>query len=395
MSDAASRTEVQDRTDFGWAGQAVALDSVERELGRAWREGSARESADGGAPLAVRTHVLNLIVVTTRANEVRHVARLLEDLGIHHPSRTLIVLLEPDTNMDGTEAWVKSHLHDLAGTGRRLAFEQVTIVAKGKAARGLSTLVDPLLIAELPNFLWWLGEPPFHESAFTHLLEIVDRLIVNSACFVDLERAFHELAEVAVIPNGVVVSDFAWAQLRPWRELIAQFFDPPNLAASLTTIERVELTYEPHVTTEISGLSKGVLLLGWLCSRLNWQVMAPAQHLDGGAYHWRLQAGEQAIEAMLRPEHADDEIAGLRGLVLTAGGNHPGTFQVFREGMARLATAVNVPGVPQPTRLTRAALRDELELLLHDLNQFTRDSVFDGALVFAARLCQGIEKAAR
>lgn len=395
MSDAGSQTAVRDQADFGWAGQAVALDAVEHELGRVWREGSARESADGGAPLAVRTHVLNLTVVTTRFDEMRHVARLLEDLGVHHPSRTLIVLLEPDANADSTETWIKSHLHDLAGTGRRLAFEQVTIVARGKAARGLSTVVDPLLISELPNFLWWLGEPPFDESAFTHLLEIVDRLIVNSACFVDLERSFHELAELAVIPNGVVVSDFAWAQLQPWRELVAQFFDPPPLAASLTALERVELVYEPYSTTEISGLSKGMLLLGWLCSRLNWQIVASPRHGDDGAYHWRLQAGERAVEVTLRPEHGDDEVAGLRGLTLTAGGSHPGTFQVFRESATRLATAVNVPGVPQPARLTRAALRDEMELLLHDLNQFTRDTVFDGALVFAARLCQGIGKATR
>lgn len=388
---ASTRTDgpVSPETPFSWAGQAVDLASIERELGRAWRE-AATSGAVGQAPLATRTNVLNLIVHASSDEEVAHVADLIEQLGVHHPSRTLILLAQPDATGDALDAWVKTHVHDLPGTNRRLAFEQVTIAARGAAAHSLPTIADPLLISELPNFLWWLNDPPFRTHLFTQMVDIVDRLIVDSTCFRNPDMGFHELSEVSVIPAGAAVSDFAWGRLGPWRELIAQFFDPPALAPSLTAIEVVEVAYEPDGPDGMSGISMGILALGWLCSRLGWQVQAPARREAGGVARWTLRAGGRAIEATLRPEHDGDGIGGLRSLTLTAGGAQPGTFLLYRESTKHLATTVNVPGARQPDRLMRATVLEERDLLLHDLNQFGHDRLYEGALVFAAQLARGI-----
>ncbi len=377
-----------------WMGQPVPIESVERELGRLRREG-ARRGAGGEPVLATRTNVLNLIVLASTRQEVETVAGLIERLGMHHPSRTLILLAEPDAGGESAEAWIRTHVLDLPGTGRRLAFEQVTIAAHGRAARSLPAVIDPLLISELPNFLWWLGEPPFRSPLFTHVIDLVDRLIVDSATFGDLDHSLHELAELAVIPTGLAVSDFAWGRLRPWRELVAQFFDPPALLPSLGAIEYVDLYYEPRGPGGHSGLSQGILALGWLCSRLGWQVWNPPRAEADGAWSWTLEAGEREIDAALRPQHDGDGVTGMRSLTLGAGGGHPGSFLVYREGTTSLGTNVNVPGIPQPNRSTRAATRDEAELLLQDLGQFGRDPIYNGALVFAAQLARGLDKAAR
>ena len=380
---------VSPETPFSWAGHAVDLASIERELGRAWRE-AALSGGIGQAPLATRTNVLNLIVHASSDEEVAHVARLIEQLGVHHPSRTLILLAQPDAPDDQLDAWIKTHVHDLPGTNRRLAFEQVTIAAKGAAAQSLPTIADPLLISELPNFLWWLNDPPFRTSLFTHMVDIVDRLIVDSTCFRNPDVGFHELSELSVIPEGVAVSDFGWGRMGPWRELIAQFFDPPALAPSLAALEAVEVRYEPTGPDGSSGLSMGILALGWLCSRLGWQVQPPTRREDGGAARWTLHAGGRAIDATLSPEHDEDGVGGLRSLTLAAGGDHPGTFRVYRDSTRHLATTVNVPGARQPDRLMRATLLEERDLLLHDLNQFGHDRLYEGALVFAAQLARGI-----
>ena len=377
---------------FEWAGEPVEIGQIEAELRRGWREEANRAMREG-TPLVTRTSVLNLIVRASSPEEVARVATAIQRLGVHHPSRTIIILAQPEEAEDhALRAWVKSHLLAQPGGTRRLRVEQVTIAAGGETARHLPGLVDPLLVSELPNFLWWLREPPFRTREFSRMTDLVDRLIVDSASFRDPARAFHELAELTVIPYGVAVSDFAWTRLRPWRELVAQFFDPPEQLPSLGAIEQVEVTYEPQGTDWYSGFSEGVLALGWACSRLGWHVQESPSREGPGAFRWRLRAGGRTIDAVLRPDHGPDGIVGLRRITLTAGDDYPGRFVVYREDPFHLATNVDVSGVPRLDRLMRATLLDGNDLLLHSLNQFGHDRVYDGALVFAAHLCRGLDE---
>src|SRR5262249_126251 len=151
-------------------------------------------------------------------------------------------------------------------------------------------------------------------------------------------------------------------------------------------IAQIDLTYEPQGDGPSAGISEGVLVLGWACSRLGWLVgRAPVQ--DGsGAIRWQLGAAGRSVEAVLRPEHQAYAVVGLRAVVLTAAGSAPGTFRIYREDGANLATEVDVPGAPKLDRIMRATVPDENDLLLHTLRQFGRDRTYDGALVFAAQL---------
>ena len=156
------------------------------------------------------------------------------------------------------------------------------------------------------------------------------------------------------------------------------------------TIEEIAITYEPQGDGHSSGISEGILALGWACSRLGWLVgRAPVQE-GPGAFRWQLAAAGRTIEAVVRPEHQDDAVVALRGVVLTAGGSAPGTFRIYREDGANLATEVDVPGAPKLDRIMRATVPDENDLLLHALGQFGRDRTYDGALVFAAQLGRGL-----
>lgn len=376
---------------FAWAGQAVEVSQIATALRGAWRAEAARAAGDS-APLVARTSVLNLIVHASSPQEVEQVATAIERLGVHHPSRTVILLAQPEAAESALASWINAQLVTPPGSNRRLWFEQVTIAARGEAARHLPTVVDPVLVSELPNFLWWLREPPFRSPAFASMVDIVDRLIVDSASFLDPARAFDELAEMAVIPYGAAVSDFAWGRLHPWRELIAQFFDPPDQAASLTTVEQVEVTYEPQGPDHFSGFSQGLLALGWACSRLGWHVQSPPEREGPGAFRWRLQADDRVVEAALRPQHEADAVVGLRGVAIEAGGEYPGVFQVHREDASHLVTRVDVGGVARPDRLMRATLPDDTALLLQHLNHFGHDRVFDEALVFASQLSRGVDE---
>ncbi len=375
--------------DFAGTGRRVEVGQVEETLREIWREEAAR-AVEESASLATRSNVLNLVVHTSSPQELARVTAAIASLGIHHPSRTILLSAEPDNPGTALAAWVHTDVQMLPGQARRLLFERVAIAARGEAANHLPGVVDPLLLSELPDFLWWVGEPPFSALRFTRMSDIIDRLIVDSASFTNVALGLRELAESTVVPHSAGISDFAWDRLRPWRELVAQFFDPPEYAASLATLEAVVITYEPGAEGDCEGLSGGLLALGWVCSRLGWQI-GPTPSGEGGGWRWQFGGGEGAIEAVLRPEHRDDAVVGLRAITLTAGGRAPGVFQVYREDSANLATHVEVPGAPNLDRIMRAVELDENALLLHALSQFGHDPTYDGAVVFAAQLALGLE----
>jgi glucose-6-phosphate dehydrogenase assembly protein OpcA len=375
-------------TAYAWAGQAVEPSRIEDALRQAWREEAARLPGT----LAARSSVLNLIIHTSSEAEGAQVAAAVGQLGIRHPSRTIIVVAEPDAGESSIHAWVGTHVLTLPGSDRRLFFEQVTLAATGETAHHLPPVIDPILVSELPDFLWWLREPPLRAPGFSRMVDLVDRLIVDSSTFAAPAKAMHELAELVVIPYGVALSDFAWDRLRPWRELIAQFFDPPEYAPCLDTIARVDITYEPGGGDRPTGFSAGLLALGWLCSRLGWLVDGRAVREADGAYRWNLSASGRVIEATLRPDHFPDHIVGPRRIVLTATAPQARVFQAYRESDSHIATHIEGAAESHLDRVLRAAEPSEDGLLLRALNQFGRDQMYDGAVVFSAQLARGIDE---
>jgi len=361
---------------------------IEEALREAWREEAARAPEARGS-LAARTNVLNLIVHAASRAQLEQVGQAIAHLGVRHPSRAILLLGEENAADSALQAFVNTNVQEFSD--RRLLFEQVTIMAQGEAAKHLPGVVDPLLIAELPDFLWWIGQPPFRQTSFTRMVDLVDRLIIDSASFNDMSVGLRELAEMTIVPHSPAISDFAWERLRPWRELVAQFFDPAEHTASLGTIEEVNVVYEPQGGRKSSGFSEGLLALGWACSRLGWQIDRRPSRERFGAYRWELNTGGRTIAVALRPEHQEDAIVGLRTLTLVAGGQAPGTFEVYRESGVHLTTRVNVPGAPNLDLIMRATEPDENDLLLQSLGEFGHDRTYDGALVFAAQLAGGVE----
>ena len=72
--------------------------------------------------------------------------------------------------------------------------------------------MQPLFLPDLPVFLRWRGVPPYGDPAFEGLIDVVDRLIVDSTEWADLPSPYGGLAEVF---DRVVVSDIAWARTEP------------------------------------------------------------------------------------------------------------------------------------------------------------------------------------
>jgi glucose-6-phosphate dehydrogenase assembly protein OpcA len=174
---------------------------------------------------------------------------VLAGLAERHPSRTIVLVPEPEQE-DGLEARVDVEVFP-SGEGRQICAETIRIHLKGKRASAPASVVQPLFLPDLPAFLRWRGVPTFGSDSFESLVNVVDRLIVDSTEWPELPNAYAQLADVF---DRVVVSDIAWARTSRWRRQLA------SLWPGIGNVERIRVT---------GTAPQAQLLAGWLRSRLD------------------------------------------------------------------------------------------------------------------------------
>jgi glucose-6-phosphate dehydrogenase assembly protein OpcA len=187
---------------------------------------------------------------------------VLTGLAERHPSRTIVLVPEPERE-DGLEAKVDVEVFP-SGEGRQICAETIRIRLKGSRASAPASVVQPLFLPDLPAFLRWRGVPSFGSDAFGTLIDVVDRLIVDSTEWPELSGSYAQLAGVF---DRVVVSDIAWARTSRWRRQLA------SLWPGIGNVERIRVT---------GTAAQAELLAGWLGSRLRRTVQLehePADHL--------------------------------------------------------------------------------------------------------------------
>jgi hypothetical protein len=242
-----------------WTGEDVTVAEIERQLA-ALRLASQTD----GLP-DLRTSVLTHLAWVP--SEWEHAALdTLAGLAERHPSRTILLLPDPQARDDGIDANLSIRCFSLPGLERHICSEVIELRLRGRRADAAASVVSPLLIADLPAFLRWRGRPPFGEQAFEQLVHVVDRLIVDSTEWPDLPGAYAELAGVF---DRVAVSDIAWARTSRWRAQLASLW--PGIAG----VERIRVR---------GTAAQAHLLAGWLRSRLGREVALehePAQRLEG------------------------------------------------------------------------------------------------------------------
>jgi glucose-6-phosphate dehydrogenase assembly protein OpcA len=186
---------------------------------------------------------------------------VLAGLAERHPSRTIVLVPEPQAEESGLEADVEVDIFPV-GEGRQICTETIRIRLKGNRAVAPASVVEPLFLPDLPVFLRWRGVPDFDGAAFESMLGVVDRLIVDSTEWPDLRGAY---ARLTGIFDRVVVSDIAWARTSRWRHQLASLW--PGIA----DVKRIRVT---------GTAAQAALLAGWLRSRLEREVELEHEESD-------------------------------------------------------------------------------------------------------------------
>jgi glucose-6-phosphate dehydrogenase assembly protein OpcA len=218
---------------------------------------------------------------------------LADAVAAQNPCR--IISLFPSGPDEGLTATVSAYCPIQKRTASTMVCcEYIMLKGAESSLAGSSTLIESLIKPELPSFLWWKGEPDFDQALFQQLIKACTVLIVDSSRFVsDPEANLAKLDKIRAM--GIQVADLNWRRLAPWQELTAEAFDAPERLQSLLAVDRVTLHHEKGNRTQ------ALLYLGWLASRLNWQinrVIAEGGELDTQRIFFTGSEG-QAIEADL------------------------------------------------------------------------------------------------
>ncbi|MBX5440834.1 MAG: glucose-6-phosphate dehydrogenase assembly protein OpcA [Solirubrobacteraceae bacterium] len=261
------------------------------------------ESRHGEHSGAIPARVLNLVTVVDRQWR-GEIENRLERVGRYHASRTVLLAVEPRrTTIDArATVHVDAEPHP---SGMTTAREHLVLDVGAEHVEHLATIVDPLVVTDLPTMLW---APHGHAEAIDELLPLAQVVLLDSVDEPDLEDA---LARARALARRAYVVDLAWLRSTPWRERIAGAFDPPAERARLATIAAVEVRHHPDSAVA------GVLLLGWLCARLGWRPGALAARRDR-ALEGRARARRGEVRLVLRPA-PEQPVRGLAGLTIETG----------------------------------------------------------------------------
>jgi len=280
-----------------WGAQATSIDALERELARL-RRAAVAHAMERGQTLA-RASVLNLVVYSEREVHARRAARTVADLALRHPSRAIVLL--GDRDRSGVVASVQLHCHVPQSDGAQpVLYEQIMARVRGDFDERVASVVIPLLVPDLPVFLWWTGTPPRDARHLDDLVALADRFIIDSA---DFARPDHTLPEVARLArHRVAITDLNWARLTHWRELIAQFFDVPAWRPFLDGVTGIRAGFAVDMDGRDIHPSQALLLLGWLSSRLGWRPVEALAPAEAGGLLFRMGRADGApIMVRLRP----------------------------------------------------------------------------------------------
>ena len=381
-----------------WEAKGTEVATIEAQLARLWGlpdasdgDGEARVT-EKGLPHA-RASVLNLIVTVVDAQAAEQVVQTMMSLGVRHPSRAIVLVADHQARGDALDARISTHCHVApALEDERICYEEVILTVRGEAAEHLSGVVAPLLIHDLPTFVWWPGDPPFAHPVFDQLVELGDRLVIDSADFSDLLVGMRRLANLR---HRSGVGDLAWERLAIWQERIAQFFDAPRFRRYLPNLNRMVIRYAvpaghrraPRTNPEMpihqasAPMAQAVLLAGWLAARLEWRRYKTLEWLDGQGFRLRLEGRHEMVDLHIQPEETDSVAPGELTSVHIRAYGETGAAEFIIDRTADEATiATNADGM---TALLRQVVMEEprpAELLSAQLTANPKDPVYESAL---------------
>ncbi len=386
-----------------WDTDVVDTAFIHDELNKMWSEGHPPKLVSGpyGAQVesghvpgvdVMRANTLNLVSVAPSLEIAEMIMSTVAQLTDFLPSRTIIVITDPTLKRPNT--WhvdLKINETSTKDDAAGILFETITFWTDQSSAGVLSSVVAPLLISELPTFLWWPSGEFAGNAIFEDLAQIADRLVFDSARLGNDAHAVADYRTLIDEPTDPIVGDFTWLRLAPWRQLAAQFFDPPSVQPSLEHITSVSIAYAQDRRESGSGFAAALMICGWLGSRLGWEVIEPLEPRRAGGWTAFMAARDSTgraheVQVRLTPDATPGAKFSLRSVEIITNDHSDGKFVIQRTDQDDLVTSSQTAKTPLVSRMVYSRRHSTVEMLGEELQRFGPDRVFEDSIRLATRL---------
>lgn len=386
-----------------WDTNAVDVGVVHDELNAMWADGQPPrivsgpfgEQLDpqhGNSQEQMRANTLNLVAVAPTLDIAEMILSTVSQLKDFLPTRTIIVITDP--TLTRPKSWhIDLQINETASKDDSpgILFETITFWTDQSSAGVLSSVISPLLISELPTFLWWPSGEFRDNAIFEDLALIADRLVFDSARLGNDAHAVADYRTLIDEPTDPTVGDFTWLRLAPWRQLVAQFFDPQDTQKSLEFIDSLSISYAQERKDRGSGFAAALLICGWIGSRLGWDIIEPLEPRKAGGWTAFMKATDKngrahEVDIRLTPDATPGAKFSLRSVEIITNHDTAGKFVIQRTDQDDLITSSETNNSPHVSRMVYSRRHSTVEMLGDELQRFGPDRIFEDAIRLATRL---------
>lgn len=255
-----------------------------------------------GEPMRSRVCTMNLVVVTSSPSIAAHYTPIVDEVTQAIPARAIIVTMTPnaaEASLDGeVSAICGVDLESGAPASRENApcSERVTLRASGSAAARVGSVVEAIVVHELPTTLIWLGRVHVDDPIFRELADDAQRIVLDTE-YTSISSLLSLAKWARATQNKIGIADLAWTRIAVWREMCARFFDDPRMRPLAYRVDSLRLVQMSDKGARLG--TESALLLGWLATRLGWRLEPM-----GGALRFRRADGKVVsveLASMERP----------------------------------------------------------------------------------------------
>lgn len=267
---------------------SVKIAEIQSSLDHLWQDFEQNLKRDQAV---TRACMSNLIIYCQSSNS-QEVLHAIPGIVHAHPARVIVLIVDAAAPGSDLEVELSGHYLELSH-GWQVCGEQILLQGEADDTRRLPSITRSLLVGDLPTTLWWASRQPPPETGqfFYKLATISDQIIYDSIGWVNPTKGMQAMSRwVAAERDEYVIFNLAWRRLKPWRNLLSQELDPTINPNALQQVNQITLQHGPH------ALGMATLLLGWLASRMGWQVVSGKSEL-GQQTVWKLKAAQQTISA--------------------------------------------------------------------------------------------------
>lgn len=250
--------------------QDVEITNIHKELTKLWDKEQGENK--------IRASLFNLIIYVPTGQRIKLFDSIVNNVVNKFPCRVLMISSDEKSSHDKLHTAVSSHT---IGEGKQSIYcEIIRIEVSGKYIERVPFLVIPNIQADLPIYMLWTQDPLTPNPVFPKLARIANRVIFDAESTANLQKYSQRLLEVEQ-EYGIEVGDLNWSALAPWRKLLAEIYNDPQMLNHLGNCSEISITYNKkesplHPHTEIEA----AYLQAWLASRLGWKLKSFLTYLN-------------------------------------------------------------------------------------------------------------------